>query len=68
MGTARTESSGWGRVVTVWFRGWERFAEAAGGRAEDLVGASPWRRGKSQPEQELEVATDQGVEGLHAAD
>lgn len=38
-----------GKVVEWWARGWVTFARSAGGRAEDLVGPSPWashRKGK----------------------
>lgn len=29
-------------VVRWWLAGWQKFAEVAGGRAQDLVGARPW--------------------------
>jgi hypothetical protein len=32
------------RLARAWFDGWQKFASVAGGRAEDLVGGSPWHR------------------------
>ena len=31
------------RLGNAWYEGWQRFAESAGGRAEDLVGGNPWK-------------------------
>jgi hypothetical protein len=33
-----------GRLGQAWYEGWQRFAESAGGRAQDLVGGNPWRQ------------------------
>jgi hypothetical protein len=40
----RTELGKWIRQIgRTWYGGWIGFAAASGGRAEDLVGGSPWR-------------------------